>query len=118
MHWQLTCRKIVVQILVKIQSEYRKFQFSSKLLNRFFRPPFRNHNLKVFNQFPFRVIMHLCLNTKCKKRFPTKKIKKIKTKRKKKNNKDSKKTTGEKSGKKVEEGKRKTVGFSVNLPCV
>lgn len=84
MHWQLTCRKIVVQILVKIQSEYRKFQFSSKLLNRFFRPPFRNDHLKVFNQFPFRVIMHLCLNTKCKKRFPTKKNKKNKNKEKKK----------------------------------
>lgn len=111
---QLICRKMVIQILVRIQSA----SFSlTKLLNRFFRSPYRNDHLKVFNQFPFRVTMHLCLNTKCKKRFPKKKKNNNKNKEKK-NNKDTKKTTGEKSEKKMEEGKRKTVGFSVNLPCV
>lgn len=113
MHWQLTCRKIVVQILVKIQSENRKFQFSSKLLNRFFRPPFRNDHLKVFNQFPFRVIMHLCLNTKCKKRFPTKKNKKNKNKEKKKR---ITKIAKKRREKKVEKRWRKGKGKPLDSP--
>lgn len=105
---QLICRKMVIQILVRIQSA----SFSlTKLLDRFFRSPYRNDHLKVFNQFPFRVTMHLCLNTKCKKRFPKKKKIIIKTKRKK-----ITKIAKKRREKKVKKRWRKGKGKPLNSP--